>query len=147
MKKIYVGCSLQHAPKEFVEGIKKFKEALSGEYEVMEFAGLTAKTAQEVYEKDTNCVRTCDIFIADCTYLSTGLGMEIGIALENNKPILAIAKNGATVTRMVLGIPAKNFSFMWYDDALDVVEDIKKRIDTVLSSPKGSPARGSRSVT
>jgi nucleoside 2-deoxyribosyltransferase len=129
MKKIYVGCSLQHAPVDFIEGIKQFKESLQGVYEVMEFLGMSGGSAQDVYEKDSSCVRICDFFIADCTYPSTGLGIEIGIAIEQKKPILAIAKNGAKVSRMVLGIPGENFTFLWYNDVNEIVDDIKKIIE------------------
>lgn len=129
MKKIYVGCSLAHAPAEFIDGIMALKNELRKHHEIMDFVGLGDHDPRKVFEWDTNCVKTCDCFIADATYPSTGLGIEIGLAIEHKKSILAIAKKGAKVSSMVTGITAKKFSFMWYENALDVVEDIKKKIE------------------
>src|SRR5436305_766185 len=104
MKKIYVGCSLTHSPDEFRDAIDLLKKKLAEKYEVLEFLGLIKGTAQEVFDWDTKCVRGCDLFLADCTYPALGLGYEIGVALENNKPTIAIAGKEAKVTRLLLGV-------------------------------------------
>lgn len=130
-KKIYIGCSLTHATEEFKSGIELLKNKLRSDYEILDFLGLTKGTPQDVYKWDINNVRTCDLFIADCTYPSTGLGMEIGAAIENDKPTLIVAHEDAKVTRIVLGITHPKFTFHRYNDPMEVAELIKERVKTI----------------
>src|SRR3989344_928411 len=110
-KKIYVGCSLTHAPDEFKTAIELLKKHLSQKYEILEFVGLVKGTAKDVFEWDTKCVKECDMFLADCTHPGIGLGYELGVAVEKNKPILAVAHKDAKVSRVILGVTAKNYTF------------------------------------
>lgn len=120
MNKVYVGTALTHAPQEHKTLIKNLKNDLRGEFAVLDFVGLINGTPKDVYEWDTKCVHDCDYFIADCSYPAIGLGYEIGIALSINKPILAVAKQDAKVTRLVLGINAQNYKFKRYKTYSDL---------------------------
>jgi nucleoside 2-deoxyribosyltransferase len=128
MKKIYIGCSLTHSTEEYKQNINKLKDILREKYEILDFIGLVDGTNQDVYEWDSKCVKSCDLFVMESTYPSTGLGMEFGIAMYENKPILAIAQSDAKVTRMLLGVTYPKFEFHRYDDILSVVELINKAI-------------------
>jgi nucleoside 2-deoxyribosyltransferase len=130
-KIIYVGCSLTHAPEEFVNGIVKFKKDLGRDHTVLEFLGLFKGTPQEVFENDTNNVKNCDLFVAECSYPSTGLGYEIGTALSLSKPILAVAHKNAKVTRLVQGITHPKFSFKRYDDINEIVGFVKEKLKEI----------------
>jgi len=128
MKKIYIGCSLTHAPEEFKTAIELLKSHLRKKYKILEFIGLINDTPQDVFEHDTECVKTCDLFVADCSHPGIGLGYELGVALEMNKPTLAVAQKDAKVTRLMLGVTKENFTFARYDDILDVVHLIEEKI-------------------
>jgi nucleoside 2-deoxyribosyltransferase len=127
-KKLYIGCSLTQAPEEFKNAIEKLKNELRKDYEILDFVGLVNGTPKDVFEHDTYCVKSCDLFIADCTYPAIGLGYELGVAIMLDKPILAIAHKDAKVTRLVLGVTNPNYSFYRYDKLSEVVPLIKKII-------------------
>ena len=128
MKKIYVGCSLTHAPQEFKNSIELFKTNLRKKYEVLEFLGLVKGTDREVFLWDTKCVKDSDLFIADCTYPSLGLGYEIGVALENKKPTIAIAHKDTKISRLILGVTNPNYLFQRYDNILEILEIAHKKL-------------------
>lgn len=127
MKKIYLVCSLTQAPPEFSAEVDKLRTELKKKYEVLEFIGLEKGTARDVFEWDTECVHLCDLLLAICTYPSIGLGYEMGIAIENKKPVLAVASKDALISRMVLGVTAVNYSFERYEDLLDVAAMVEKK--------------------
>jgi nucleoside 2-deoxyribosyltransferase len=128
MKKVYVGCSLTHAPEDFKASITQLKEQIKKICEVFEFVGLTAGTSRDVYLQDSNMVKNCDLFVAECSYPSTGLGLEIGLALAANKPILVIAKKDAKVSRMILGIDSSTISFLRYQNIKEAIPAIQEKI-------------------
>jgi hypothetical protein len=126
--KLYVGCSLTGASEEFKKGVEGFKTALRAEgYEVFDFVGLVAGTAKGVYDWDIgHCVRDCDALIGICDLPSIGLGYELCEAVRLEKPVLALALTGSTVTRLVLGAAEaeSNFRFERYQNfgqALEIV--------------------------
>lgn len=114
MHKIYIGCSLTHSSTEYKQSIDDLKNLLRPNFEILDFVGLVNGTAQDVFEWDTNCVKTCDLFVMDCTYPAIGMGYELGIALTCGKPVLAVAREGTIVSRLVLGVTDPKFSFEWY---------------------------------
>lgn len=131
--KLYVGCSLTHAPEEFKELVEAFKDALRAEgYEVFNFVGLVNGTPRDVYEQDIcEFVRKADALIAICDHPSLGLGWETGEAVRLGKPVLAVAHTDNHVTRLIVGAAEvePNFSFERYEDMTeDVVPLVKKLI-------------------
>lgn len=133
MKKIYVGCSLMHATKEFRDSINKLQETLCLEgFEVLRFRGFKNGKPNgspgEIYQWDIHCVKTCDFFLAECSYPSTGLGIEIGIATSLRKPTLAIATKDALVSSMIVGNTAENFEFYRYDTINEIIPLLNKKL-------------------
>lgn len=132
--KLYVGCSLIQAPSGFPEQVAKLKDILRSAYEVFDFVGLTKGTVQEVYDWDiNNCVSTCDLFLAICDYPSLGLGYEMAVAArELKKPVLAVAHADIAMSRLILGIPYANFSFVRYKDLIqDVPRLLQAKVDSL----------------
>ena len=130
MKKvIYVGCSLTHASAEFKQSVAEFKDMLRAEgYEVLEFLGLTAGTSADVYTWDIHqCVGKCHFFVAICDLPSTGLGYELGTAVEKRGiSTLAVAHIDTQVTRLVQGITHPLFQFRRYRHLSEVVGIVKE---------------------
>jgi hypothetical protein len=84
--------------------IKDLGHRLLSEWVTETDPGFTV-SAQEVFERDTNGVEDCDILVAEVSYPSHGVGMEIMKAQIRGKMILCLFKKGTAVSRMVLGIP------------------------------------------
>lgn len=132
--KLYVGCSLTHAPEDFKSSISVLKNKLAERFEILEFIGLEKGTATDVYHWDVgNCVGSCDFFLAICDFPSLGLGYELGTAVERlHKPVLAVAHTDTHITRLVVGIDAPGFTFARYDKLDDVVNMVLTHAEDVL---------------
>jgi 2'-deoxynucleoside 5'-phosphate N-hydrolase len=126
--KIYVAAALTHAPEEFKQRIEDLKKLLRRRHEVLEFMGLIKGTAQDVYRHDIDCVKNCDVLLADCSYPALGLGFEIATALQLNKTVLAISYVDAKVTRLILGIDHPNFRFVKYDTIDEISDQVQDRV-------------------
>lgn len=130
--KLYVGCSLTHAPEDFKKAVGGFKDALRmAGHEVLDFLDLTGGTPKDVYEWDIgHCVRDCDAFIAVCDYASIGLGFEVNEAVRLGKPTLAVAHINARVTRLILGAAEvePNMRFVRYEKLVEDILPYTKRL-------------------
>lgn len=117
MKKLYVGCSLLHAPDSFRESVKELKALLQSEYEVLEFVGRLDVPSEEIYQWDIHKqVHSCELFLAICDLPSLGLGYEMATAIEKlGTPTLGVAHKDANVSRLILGIQQPCFSFARYE--------------------------------
>jgi len=126
--KLYVGCSLTHAPQEFMDNIANFKEALSSKFEILEFLGLKG-TPREAYEKDIQeCVAECDLMLSFCDFPSLGLGYELGTAIEKySKPVLAVAHKDSFVSNLIIGIDHPMYNFDRYSDIIEVENMIQQK--------------------
>lgn len=104
MKKplIYLGCALSNAPKSFLEDIDYIREQISPYGDVLHYLGLHHPSVGDAFQFDLNCVRRCDLMIGDLTYPSLGLGMELGVAVENRKPIITIANDKIAPQRLLM---------------------------------------------
>lgn len=123
--KIYLAHSLTQAPEDFKTEMIKLRELLKTEHEILEFKGLIDGTPEDVYKHDVECVKTCDLLLAEVSYPAIGLGFEIATAINLNKRILCCAKIDAKVSRLVLGITEPNFTFMRYQNILEILNTIK----------------------
>ena len=94
----------------------------------MDFVGLTAGTARDVYQWDIGrCVATCDAFIAICDFPSLGLGYELATAVEKlRKPTLALAQNDAKISRLILGIESPHYRFTRYAMTTEIPKIIEE---------------------
>ncbi len=119
-KKIYVAASLTQAPKQFKQHVANIKTRLSKNYKVLEWLGLIKGTARDVYFHDIKMVKSCDLLLAEVSYPAIGLGFEIAYALQQNKQVLAIAKENAKVSRLILGIKHKKYNFSRYTTIEDI---------------------------
>ncbi|MCL5008989.1 MAG: nucleoside 2-deoxyribosyltransferase [Patescibacteria group bacterium] len=122
--KIYLAHSLTQAPEEFKQEMLEFREKLKTQYEILEYLGLDKGTAEDVFRHDVNCVHDCGLLLAEVSYPAIGLGFEIATALQLNKKVLAVAKETAKVSRLVLGIEHPNFQFARYTNLDEIFKHI-----------------------
>jgi len=135
-KKLYVGCGLTLAPQAFKDEVERTKQALSHDWEVMQFLGITAGTEVDVYETDIiRNVGGCDAFVGVMDEPSWGLGWESREAVMQGKPTLLVAHAASTITRLALGAPHYvDMSFRRYEDmARDVPEIVREEFAQVLN--------------
>lgn len=132
-QKLYVGCGLSNAPESFIGYVENLKTGLETDYNVLRFIGKGAGTDQDVYQWDIHeCVANADLFLAVLDYPSTGLGWELGVAVEKlHIPTLAVSHElTENVSRLVKGADAEHFSFQVYGDLL---EDVPKMLGSFAS--------------
>ncbi len=138
--KLYVGCALTQAPEGFLFDVQELKKRLAREYEVLEFLGTVAGTAQDVYRQDIKEHATnCDLLLAICDYPAMGVGYEMSYVIEKRgTPTLAVAHENAQVSRLVLGIDNPCYTFARYRDMLrDVPRLLKDKIESVAFDQVG----------
>lgn len=130
--KIYVGCSLTHAPAWFKVRITELKTRLGDlpDVEVLEFLGLVNGTPHDVYVHDIiECVGKCDLMVAICDHPSIGLGWEMATQVGRGKPLLAFAHRGSKVTRLVLDPQLPGYRFFRYEVFGQVFKKIKEELE------------------
>jgi hypothetical protein len=130
--KLYVGCGLTLASEQFKDNVGRLKERLRRDWDVMEFLGLVAGNAADVYRTDIlENVHSCDAFVGVCDEPSIGLGWELAEATGLQKLVLAVAHVDSKVTRLVLGAPAynPNFTFQYYED---MIQDVPRIAASIL---------------
>ena len=123
--KIYLAHSLTQAPEDFKAEMLEFREKLKAKYEVLEYMGLVNGTAEDVFKHDVKCVTDCDLLLAEVSYPAIGLGFEIATGLQLGKKVLAIAKETAKVSRLVLGINHPNFQFKKYTQTQEILNSLE----------------------
>ncbi len=128
--KIYIGCSLTHAPAEFRSAVEGLKQSLRPRYHIYDFLGLKKGTIEQVYQWDIKkCVAGCDLFVAICDYASLGLGYELGAAVEAyGKLVLAVAHKNANISRLIQGIDSPHFNFERYTHLSEVSKYIESKL-------------------
>ncbi len=129
MKKIYVACSLTHAPENFKQAILELKAELKKHFEILEFYGLADGQPKDIYEHDVSCVKNCDLLLAEVSYPALGVGFEIATALANKKPVFAVANRDAHVSRLIVGIQDPLFTLFKYSTLPEVVILLKNHIE------------------
>jgi hypothetical protein len=98
--RVYLACVLSHAPKAFLEDYSYIRQHILPYVEVLDFLGLKPPIG-DCFQYDINCVRRCDLLIANVTYPSIGVGMEFGIAYESRKPIISLADDRLAPERLL----------------------------------------------
>jgi len=83
-----------------------------------------ALAPKEVYERDVAWIRACDVLIAETSVPSHGVGYEIGFALGNGKPVLAIFQNDRKVSKMISGNSDTNLTVKTYGSPIEAIQMI-----------------------
>ena len=85
----------------------------------------------EVARRDLAWVASCDALVAEVSTPSHGVGVEVAAALAGDKPVLLTYRRGATVSRLLLGLPrVRAFA---YDDSGDLREAVRRFLAGVRS--------------
>ncbi len=151
--KVYVGCGLTHAPSGYKEAIAIFKQQLSRVLwiEVLEFVTpnsvSSAPDSRHIYRNDIyECVGMAHAMIGDLSYPSTGLGWELGTAIEKHgiRVFMCMHKD-ATVSHLPIGAQHENnhATLHTYEesilDLLDYFIEELQQLHQVLQLKKALP--------
>ena len=91
-------------------------------------------TDEERYLRAEHSVKNADIVVHDFSQISSGQGVEFGICVMCNKPMISVAKAGSKVSAIVKGaLTAKGFNpvIMYSDEEelLKVLEDSLSKLN------------------
>lgn len=88
------------------------------------------KNLDERYEAALKKVKNTDLIIGEQTKPSTGQGFEIGYAIQFNKPIIIVAKEGSNFSGIMKSCPqVKNI--LYYESIKDLKSKLKKEITKI----------------
>ena len=109
------------------EIFETYKEVLKDKITVCGTPLETAKfegTAEERFIRAEKAIREVDLIIADMSAVSTGAGIEMGMAFILNKKIIVFAKEGSNVSKLVTGMVGKE-NMIYYKDSIDLARKIQ----------------------
>lgn len=117
----------------FIVGeLKKLGEVLSefvGDKTLTSYGTLNM-TDEEIYSRDIFMIKDADIFIADVTVPSLGVGYEIAYAEKLNKKIFCLyhQTEEKRISAMIAGNPnCKVFSYKNKEEILEIFKEIFKK--------------------
>ena len=65
-----------------------------------------------------------DLFIAECSYPATGLGIELGWAYDDHRPIYCIYKKGSKLSGSIRAVTNNIFEYTDVVDMVDIIGSI-----------------------
>lgn len=89
-------------------------------------------TPSQIYQRDIDWINQADLIVADVSRISLGVGYEVAWKLAHGGKVLAIAKEGQTVSSMIKGCTEPNFTFRTWKDADQLkqllLEEVKEEL-------------------
>ncbi len=89
------------------------------------------ETPREFYDRTYNTITKCDLFIAEVSSPSHGVGMELQMANEHNIPVIALAKDDKNLSKslMIRGLPVLK-EIIAYHDINDLLQKLEKELES-----------------
>lgn len=81
--------------------------------------------AAQVYQRDVDWVQQCHALVAEVSTPSHGVGYEIALALQMQKPVLCCYRAGCKVSKMILGNPHPALFICQYNDPSNLEGDLQ----------------------
>jgi hypothetical protein len=167
---IYIACSLTHVPRshfplycEFIHQLANLLKEIKNVHCKYALVNSDPQLAEKPFKEraklcylwDRKMVEEADILIAESSFPSTGLGIELQIAAGKNIPIILCFKDFGVnkakvvsytnpdhslhelqigdgfVSLMALGVPSI-FKVIKYDDSIEGISEIIKAINLIL---------------
>ena len=82
---------------------------------------------EEIFKRDYNQLKSCDILIAEVSERSHGVGIEIGISFSLGHKIILLHQKGTSVTPLAHGIPKTQI--IEYENLNDLKEKLSLALD------------------
>jgi nucleoside 2-deoxyribosyltransferase len=81
--------------------------------------------------------KNMDVVIAECSYPSTGMGMELGWAYDDGKPIYCIHKKGSKVTESLKSVTTEFHEYEGKEDMVQLIKTILQYENAKQEQPNG----------
>jgi nucleoside 2-deoxyribosyltransferase len=81
--------------------------------------------AREVYNRDVNWIKECDLLVAEISTPSHGVGYEISYALNLKKLVVCLFQEGIKVSKMITGNPHQKLNLISYHDKDQAINSLK----------------------
>jgi len=94
--------------------------------EVMENERVLAP--RDVYERDVNWIRNCDMLIAEVSVASHGVGYEIAFALGMGKRVLCLYQSNRKISKMISGNSDNRIKVVSYSTLDDAIQQARNFI-------------------
>lgn len=123
--KAYITCPVTESNKrlEILPIIKSIVE----EKNINPFVFIISGTPEEIFKRDYNQLKSCDIIIAEVSETSHGVGIEIGMSYCLNLKRILLHKKDKHISKFAQGMP--NTTIIEYDDIDDLKELLSKALD------------------
>lgn len=134
MKKIYFSGSIrggrtdQSLYAELIDHMKKNHIVLTEHIGYQNAA--SPMSDEDIYTRDINWLKQCDLVIAECTTPSLGVGYELAYGEQLKKPVYILCREDANLSAMLQGNPY--FHLFFYER----VEQIYTYLDEILEPVK-----------
>lgn len=93
----------------------------------------TKETPREFWDRTYSTIINCDLFIAECSSPSHGVGMELQMGQENDIPCIVLVKasvKGFENSTMVNGLPNLR-NVVRYKDEQDLLEQVESLLQSI----------------
>lgn len=90
---------------------------------------------RECFDSRTLFHTGCDLVIAEVTYPSTGLGIELGWANMRNIPIVCLSQKGASTSRSLPLVAKVSYEYSGTEELLSLIEKAIREITDTTSQP------------
>jgi nucleoside 2-deoxyribosyltransferase len=80
---------------------------------------------RDVYERDVNWIKNCDVLIAEVSVPSHGVGYEVAFALGAGKRVLCVYREGRRVSKMITGNPDPALTVTAYSSVDEAVSQMR----------------------
>ncbi|PIN89901.1 hypothetical protein COU60_02290 [Candidatus Pacearchaeota archaeon CG10_big_fil_rev_8_21_14_0_10_34_76] len=123
--KAYITCPVSHTNTrlDLLPEIKKIAEEAGLDTYVFEVGG----TPEDIFKRDHDQLKSCDLIIAEVSETSHGVGIEIGMSFFIGMKRILLLEKGKEVTKLAQGMP--NTKIIHYQN----LEDLKSKLIHALS--------------
>lgn len=126
--KAYITCPVTHTKEKlnFLPEIKSVVEKKGIDSFVFEIGG----NPDEIFNRDYEQLKSCDLIIAEVSETSHGVGIEIGMSYCLNLKRILLLEKGKHITKLAQGMP--NTTIIEYEN----LEDLKTKLFSALDGIK-----------
>jgi len=112
-----------------VDYLKDLGHSVLTEHVAYPKRGLKMGGSKDVFKQDMEWLAKCNLFIAEVSNPSLGVGYEVATALHLQKPVLCLHQEGVEVSNLIIGNTSEGITTRSYRNE----EDLKKNIEKFLN--------------
>jgi hypothetical protein len=87
---------------------------------------------REIFERDYNQLKSCNLIIAEVSETSHGVGIEIGLSFSLGLKRILLIEKGNSITKLAQGMP--DTIIIEYNNLDDLKEKLKSSINTIKTN-------------